>query len=119
MVLSDRSSEETAVSNRSSVSDGVPTLPRDVEDDQCDYEADDRIRDLQAERNQLRTGEDAEADEPSTRAWFPALQAPLVLVELDELAGLGRADDAPRVPGDLEDDERDRESDQRIGDAGP
>ena len=38
-----------------------------------------------------------------------------VRVELDEFAGLSRPDGAPGVPGDLEDDERDGEADDRVG----
>src|SRR5918999_5975506 len=37
-------------------------------------------------------------------------------VDLDEFAWLGSGDGAPGVPGDLEDHECDRESDQRVGD---
>ncbi len=42
----------------------------------------------------------------------------LVPAELDEFARVRRADNPPRVPGDLEDDERDREADDRVRDVG-
>ena len=43
--------------------DGVPALPGDAEDDQCDHQADDRVRDLNAEADHKRRSDDAERDE--------------------------------------------------------
>ncbi len=45
----------------------------------------------------------------------PSPPAQLVLVGVVDLAGLGGGDDAPRVPGDLEDHEGDGEADQWVG----
>src|SRR2546430_16159959 len=42
---------------------GVPALPRDLKDDRRNDEADDRIGDLNAERDDRRARENTEADE--------------------------------------------------------
>ena len=42
---------------------GVPRLPGDAEDDERDQEADDRVRDLRAERDERGRQDDAERDE--------------------------------------------------------
>src|SRR5262249_6611787 len=43
--------------------DGAPGVPGDLEDDECDHEADDRVGDADAERNCDRGRDDAEGDE--------------------------------------------------------
>lgn len=42
---------------------GVPRFPGDAQDDQCDHEADDRVGDLRAERDDDRARNNAEGDE--------------------------------------------------------
>jgi hypothetical protein len=50
---------------------------------------------------------------PNANAWA----APrLVLVRPDHLSGGGRRDRTPRLPGDAQDDERDRKADDRVSD---
>ncbi len=44
--------------------DGVPGLPGDAQDHECDHQADHRVGDVEAERDDGSTGQHAEADEP-------------------------------------------------------
>src|SRR6266566_5116413 len=48
---------------RIGLGDGVPAFPGDVEDDEGDDEADDRVGEFQSDRDDGGAGEDAEADE--------------------------------------------------------
>ena len=45
------------------VSDRLPRLPGDAEDDECDRESDQRIGKLCSERNKCCAGDDSEGDE--------------------------------------------------------
>jgi hypothetical protein len=51
---------------------GVPRVPSDLEDDERDRQADNRIGDLGTERNDNRARDTPSETKPSMRAWFPS-----------------------------------------------
>src|SRR5215211_5663804 len=55
---------------------------------------------------------------PSATPTAAVLSTVSVLVRFAQFAGFGRRDHAPGVPRDLEDDEGDEQSDDRVGDLG-